>query len=282
MSAAAPLISLTPDRGFPEPTRRYSEGSLRSLPLHTWLQTHRLLVRLVRNPTALLHSLVLPIAFLATLNIVFGDSLKMLTGQSGLYSSVPLITLIGAISGSSVAVVSIITERSGGFLTRLWILPVHRVSGLLSRIIADAIRVFLTEVVVLAAGLAMGFRFHNGVLAALGWLCIPVIFGVAVGVLVSTIALYWNNLVQVQAILIVDMILTFFCTGFLPLEQYPERIQPFVAHQPLSYAVDVMRGFALGGAVLWPTIGTLLWSVGTIVVCAVPMLIGYRNASTRG
>ena len=40
----------------------------------------------------------------------------------------------------------------------------------------------------------------------------------------------------------------FFSTGFVPVNQYPGWLQPYtVAHQPISYAVDVMRGLSLGG-----------------------------------
>ena len=42
----------------------------------------------------------------------------------------------------------------------------------------------------------------------------------------------------------------FFCTGFVPLDQYPAWIQPVVEHQPMSYAIAVMQGLALGGPVL--------------------------------
>ena len=47
----------------------------------------------------------------------------------------------------------------------------------------------------------------------------------------------------------------FFSTGFVPLEQYPRWIQPVVQHQPVSYAVEAMRGLSLGGPVLAPMVG---------------------------
>jgi ABC-2 type transport system permease protein len=53
-----------------------------------------------------------------------------------------------------------------------------------------------------------------------------------------------------------------------------------VEHQPMSYAIAVMQGLALGGPVLAPLLGTPAWSVGTVAVCAAPVVIGYRKAST--
>jgi ABC-2 type transport system permease protein len=70
------------------------------------------------------------------------------------------------------------------------------------------------------------------------------------------------------------------CTGFVPLDQYPTWIQPVVEHQPRTDAVEATRGLSLGGPVLSPVIGTLLWSCGIIAACAVPMVYGYRRAGT--
>ena len=74
----------------------------------------------------------------------------------------------------------------------------------------------------------------------------------------------------------------FFSTGFVPLDQYPRWLQPVVQHQPMSYAIEVMRGLSLGGPVLAPMVATLLWSAGIAAACAIPMAIGYRRASMRG
>lgn len=73
----------------------------------------------------------------------------------------------------------------------------------------------------------------------------------------------------------------FFSTGLVPLDQYPHWIQPVVAHQPVSYAVAAMRGLSMGGPVLAPMTGVLLWTAGICAACAVPLAIGYRRASTR-
>jgi ABC-2 type transport system permease protein len=153
---------------------------------------------------------------------------------------------------------------------------------LVARIIADAVRVVINSFVLLCVGLVMGLRLDQGVLAGVAWLCVPALFGMAFATLALTIAVYWPNTTLVEAITLVSAILLFFCTGFVPLDQYPAWIQPVVEHQPLSYATEAMRGLTLGGPVLDPLIGTVVWSVGIMIVCAIPMVIGYRRASMRG
>jgi ABC-2 type transport system permease protein len=114
------------------------------------------------------------------------------------------------------------------------------------------------------------------------WLFIPIAFGVAFTMVVITIALYSSKTTAVEATEIIWGMLMFFSSGFVPLDQFPRWVQPVVQHQPVSYAVEAMRGLSLGGPVLAPTVAMLLWSAGIVVACAIPMTIGYRRASRRG
>jgi ABC-2 type transport system permease protein len=266
----------------PAVRRDSSENSPRRLVLHTLVLTARLLRRWRRDRTTVLESLAMPVVLLVTLNIVLEDGISKITGHSALYGSVPLIAMVGAMSGSMVGGIGLMGERTDGLLSRLWVLPVHRVSGLLSRLAADAVRIVLTTAVILCAGLVMGFRFRQGILASVAWVFIPTVFGVAFTVIVITLALYAANTVVVEATEIIWGLLMFFSSGFVPLDQYPRWIQPVVQHQPVSYAVEAMRGLSLGGPILAPTVGMLLWSAGIVVACAIPMAIGYRRASMRG
>ncbi len=258
----------------------YWESSARHLFLHTRVLTARLLVRLVRNPITIVHALILPIGFLVTLDVVLGDSITTATGEDALYRSVPLVALLAAISGSSAGMVGITAERLDGFLARMWVLPVHRAAGLSARLLAEIIRLVATTLVILGTGLILGFRFHEGPLAAVAWLAAPVIFGVAFSAVVTMIALYWPKAVLVEAIQIVGMVGTFFCTGLVPVDKYPDWVQPLVRYQPMSTAVDAMRGLSVGGPVLTPMLGTIAWSAGIFLVCLRPIMVGYRKAST--
>jgi ABC-2 type transport system permease protein len=224
----------------------------------------------------------MPVVLLVTLNIVLGDGISQVTGHSALYGSVPLIAMVGAMSGSMVGGIGLMRERADGVLTRLWVLPVHRASGLLSRLVADAVRIVLTTAVILCAALLLGFRFRQGILASVVWLFVPTSFGVAFTMVVITLALYAANTIVVEATEVVWGLLMFFSTGFVPVEQYPRWLQPVVQHQPMSYAIEVMRGLSLGGPVLTPMVAMLLWSAGIAAACAIPMAIGYRKASMRG
>lgn len=258
-----------------------SQNAARLFVAQTLLQTNRLLTRWARDYITVIGAIVLPILFMVVLNIVLGNLAYVVTHDSGLYSIVPLIALGAAITGSTFVAIDLMRERSFGLLARLWVLPVHRASGLISRILANAIRTLVTTLVMLDTGVVLGFRFRQGLIPSLMWISVPVILGIAIAAMVTTVALYTAQTVVVEGVELVQAIAIFFSTGLVPLNSYPGWIQPFVAHQPVSYAIAAMRGFAMGGPVLSPMIGMLVWTAGICVVCAVPLAIGYRRASTH-
>lgn len=262
------------------PAERYSENSLRHLVSNSWVLTGRLLVRFVRNPVSIVHALLLPVAFLLTLKVVFGDSITTITGEDALYRSVPLVAILGGMSGAAAGVVGINAERNDGFLSRMWTQPIHRAAGLLSRLAAETVRLLVTTLVILLTGVLLGFRFHQGPAAAVLWVAVPVMFGLAFSALATTAALYWPRAVLVEAMQPVIVLGATFSSGFAPVDRYPEWVQPVVRNQPMTPAVDAMRGLSVGGPVLSPMIATLVWCAAIFAVCLWPILVGYRRAST--
>lgn len=262
--------------------RRVWENSPRRLLPQVLVLTARILRRWSRHPATLVQSLVMPAAFLVALDIVLGDVLEQVTGHSGLYTQVPLVALVGGMTGAITGAVGIMREREAGLLSRFWVVPVHRAAGLLARLSADFIRIVVVTLAVLGVGVALGFRFERGLLAAIGWLFMPALFAVALSAAVLTLALYSANTIVPQATEVVIAMLMFFSIGFVPLDQYPEWLQPIVEHQPVSYTIEAMRGLSLEGPIAEPVFFAALWSVGIFAVCAVPLAIGFRRASRRG
>ena len=107
------------------------------------------------------------------------------------------------------------------------------------------------------------------------------IFGVAFAAVATTAALYWPKPVMVEAMQPVIILGATFCTGFVPVDKYPDWVQPFVRYQPMSPAVDAMRGLSVGGPVLVADDQHAGCGARAIfVVCLWPIMVGYRRAST--
>jgi daunorubicin resistance protein C len=97
---------------------------------------------------------------------------------------------------------------------------------MLSRLVAEIVRLLVTTLVILGIGMILGFRFHHGAAAAVLWVAIPVIFGVAFAALATAIALSWPKSVMVEALQPVIILGANFCTGFIPVDLYPDWVQP--------------------------------------------------------
>lgn len=259
-----------------------SENSVRRLVPNTVVLAARLLRRWRRDSATLFAAVIMPIVLLIAVDIVLGEGVTQITKHDALYGTVPLIVMVGIMGGANGSGISLMRERNEGLLSRLWVLPVHRASGLSSRLLADVFRIEVTTVALLCIGLVLGFRFQQGPLAAVAWMLVPIALGLAFSATVITISLYASDKVMVDATEIIWIVLMFFSTGFVPLDQYPKWIQPFVEHQPVSLAVETMRGLSHGGEVRGPLIEMLLWAAAIAAVVAIPMARGYRKASTHG
>ena len=245
------------------------------------LHAGRLLTRWRREPVVLVQAIVFPTFLLVVYKMVIGKSILSLTGDDSLYGLVPMCAVAGVLFGAIGTGVAIPDERQSGLLSRLWVLPVHRASALSGRLLAEAGRALAGTVVITAVGVAMGMRFTQGPLAAIGFLLVPVVVVVGFGALIVAVAVRANGKNIVTGLSSLCFLLLFFNTGMVPLAVFPDWLQPVVQLQPMSPAIEAMRGLAHGGPILWPVMQTLGWTVSLVAIFGPLAVRGYRNATGR-
>lgn len=258
------------------------EGSVAAWLDATRVLTWRQLLVYVRDVVTVLQSVVIPAISLVLIKVVLGDAVGSATGENSLYGTVPLMIIVGAMGGSMVAAVRLNKEQSTGLLARLYVLPINRAADLTSRVAAELVRIFVVTLLLLAVGYAMGFRFEQGMLGAIGLIGVPLVFGGAYAVFVLALAINSSTgapLVQYLGLLM--SVLMFFNSGFSPVDGYPGWLQPIVANQPMSPAIEVMRAFAIGGPIVTNLIKLAIWTVLLLGVSIYPALRGYRRAATN-
>ena len=282
MSEASVSTTRVSSLTFPEPNMVLGEGSVRALWTHSLIQAKRLLMRWMRDPSTMIQALLYPALMLVMFRVVLGNSISAATGSPAIYGQVPMIALVGAMFGSIVSAVGLKGERKSGLLSRFWTTPTHRAAGLLGRMIAEAVRVLVTTLVITTAGVAMGFRFTQGIQAGILLILLPVVFGIGFAVMITFLATVAGDAPLVEVVSIFATLLMFFNAGFVPVLAYPPWLQPVVAAQPMSVAVNAMRNLAMGGPVLTPVLQTLAWSLGMAAVFLIPAIRGYKKASSSG
>lgn len=258
------------------------ESSPILLARHSVIHCRRLLLGWSRDAATMIQMIVYPALMLVMFRIVLGDSITAATGQSSVYGTVPMITLVAAMSGAVVSALGLTLEQRTGLLGRFATMPIHRAAGLVGRLLAEVIRIVSTTVLILIVGVALGLRFDQGWLAAIALLVFPVLFGLGFAVLVTALATLSKGGQLVQIVAIITLLMTFFNSGFVPVQAYPRWLQSTVQNQPMSCAIDAMKGLTVGGPVADALVKTALWSLGTIVVFLYPAIMGYRRAAETG
>ena len=263
---------------FPRP-HQIGESGWRAYREHTAILTGRQLLVWVRDRTTLLQTLFFPAMSMIMFKVVLGDAIGKATGQNSAFGTVPLVVLVGAMFGSLAGGVRLQSERKTGLLTRLYALPVHRGADLSARIITELARILLGTIILTAFGTLIGWRFNQGILPSLGIFAVALLFGAAFSTMVLALALSSSGLPLVPIISLVSSLFMFFNSGFSPISAYPKVLQPIVANQPMTCAIDAMRALAVGGDLgssLWKT---LAWAIGALVVFSYPAMRSYQRAA---
>lgn len=257
-----------------------TERSMKTWAYQTMVLTGRQLLVAFRDMPTLIQILIYPALTMLMFKVVLGDVVGKATGMDSAFGTVPLVILVSAMGGSVVAVTRLNMERETGLLQRLWVLPLNRAADFSSRIAAELARISITTVLIVAAGYLIGFRLNQGIGPAFGLIAVALAYGTAYAMAALALAVNARPRAPLVPVLsLFSTLLMFFNSGFSPVSAYPEWLQPIVANQPMTPAIDLMRAFAAGGPIADNVIKVAFWTVGIVAVCAYPALRGYRKAA---
>jgi len=222
------------------------------------LQAGRLLRRWRYYPPILMQTFMFPLVLFVMFRIIFGDSIELAAGADNIAALTALMVVCPAMFGSSAGGQSLIVEREAGILRRFDVMPIPRGGDILGRAWAELVRMACSTVVVVLAAHAFGFRFAS-VGAALGWTAMVVLISVGFLTVGLTIGAASSSVAQAQGVESVYMILLFLNTGMVPLEAFPDAIQPVVNVLPVSVAVNALDALSQGSVGPGDIVPAVLW-----------------------
>lgn len=242
------------------------------------LLTWRSLLRYARTPSLIVFVVVQPIMFVLLFRYVFGGAIKIPSGTYVDYLMPGIVCQTASFASIGTAV-GLSEDLASGFIERLRSLPAARSALLIGRLASDLIRNCVTVILMIAIGYAVGFRFHNGALAALAMMALAVLFGLAIQSVAAWIGLTVHDTESVQGFGFIWLFpLTFASSAFVPVSEMPGWLQAFAKVNPVTLAVDTMRSLALGGPLATHFLETLAWMFG-IAIVFVPLAVrSYRRA----
>lgn len=237
----------------------------------------RNLLHIKADPEQLVGMTIQPLMFLFLFVYVFGGAIAG-SSREYLLFALPGILVQGTAFTPFTTALGLNNDFQRGVIDRFRSLPIARSSVIGGRIAADAVRVVWGELILIGAGVLLGFRFGGGLAGALGAFLLVAAFGVTLCWPMAFIGITARSpeAVNTWGFMII-LPLTFASSVFAPPETMPGWLEAFVNVNPITSVVDATRGLMLGGPVAEPLIRSIIWLVAIQAVFAPLAILRYRR-----
>jgi ABC-2 type transport system permease protein len=228
---------------------------------------------IIRNTDQLLGTFFQPIMFLVLFATVFGGAISPGLPQGINYLDFLMAGIIvQTISfGSTTTAIAVCNDLQKGIVDRFRSLPMANLAVLNGHVVSDLFRNTISTVVMLLAGLVIGFRSNA---SFVDWLMIAgiiLLFTLAFSWLSAIVGVLAKSVEGVQWLtFIIIFPLTFASSAFVPLATMTPILKAFAENQPITHVVEAVRALMLGTPVGNHLTMSVIWSVAILVV-AVPV-----------
>ena len=221
---------------------------------------------IIRNTDQLLGTFMQPIMFLVLFTAVFGGAIATSGGSYTNFLMAGIIVQTIAF-GSTTTAIAICNDLQRGIVDRFRSLPMSNLAVLNGHVVSDLFRNGISTIVMIVAGLVIGFRPNANFGEWLTFIGLIVLFTLAISWLSAIVGLLAKSVEGVQWMTFVAIMpLTFASTAFVPADKMTEWLRPFVEHQPVSQIVNAVRALLIGTPADDSIVMSLIWGVGILVV----------------
>jgi len=233
-----------------------------------------------RVPAYIFFSVVQPVIFVLLFRFVFGGAIPV-KGTTYVQYLLPGIIGQTAAFASFGTAIALAQELQKGVIDRLRSMPMARSAVLTGRLVADAVRMLITILIIVAVGYAVSFRFTNGVLPALWMILLATVFGIAICCIAAFTGLAIGDEESVQSFGLVWLFpLTFVSSAFVPISTMPGWLQAFANNQPVTHVINAMRALALGHLPVQANmLKSIAWLAGIFIVFIPLSVRAYKRAA---
>jgi ABC-2 type transport system permease protein len=228
----------------------------------------RALLKIKHVPMQLFDVTAFPIMFVLLYTYLFGGALAG-SPREYLQDLLPGILVMTVSWITMYTGMALNTDIAKGVFDRFRSLPIWRPAVLVGMLLADAARYLMASAVVIAVGLALGFRPDGGPVGVVLAVALLLVFSFSLSWVWTAIGLRMQTPEAVmQMSMTVLFPLTFASNVFVDPGTMPGWVQAFVNANPITHlstaARDLMHGHGAGSEVAW----VLLWSVAFVAVFA--------------
>ena len=235
---------------------------------------------ILRNPDQAMTAIFLPVALMLMFRFVFGGAID--TGSTSYINYVVAgIIAISITFNSTATVVGVAHDMTEGVVERFRSMPMSAVAVLTGHVVGALARNLLSMAVMIAVGLAIGFRPAAGVVHWLAALGILLVFMLAISWLAAILGLLAKSVEGAGGLGMVLVFVPYLSSAFVPPATMANGLRQFCEHQPVTPVVDSVRALLLDlpvGSSVWLA---LAWWAGILAV-TVPVAGALFRRRARG
>lgn len=233
------------------------------------LMVRRSSTHIIRNTDQLLGTFFQPIMFLVLFASVFGGAISeaLPAGISYLNFLMAGIIVQTVAFGSTTTAVAVRNDLQKGIIDRFRSLPMSNLAVLNGHVVSDLLRNTISTVVMLIAGLTIGFRSSAG---PTDWLIIAgilLLFTFAFSWLSAIVGVIAKSVEGVQWLTFIFVFpLTFASSAFVPTDDMAPILKAFAENQPITHVVEAVRALMLGTPIGTHGWWAMTWSIAILIV----------------
>jgi ABC transporter DrrB family efflux protein len=239
----------------------------------------RQLRKILRRPMYVGYLFVQPVIFVLLFRYVFGGAIN--TGDvSYVDYLLPGIITMTAIFGALTTGLGLTEDMAAGVVDRFRSLPIARSAVLIGRTAADLATNLVTLIVMLLIGLAVGFRPSRPIYDVVLAFALILAFAYVFSWISAFVGVSVRNPETAQSVGFIWVFpLVFASSAFVPTAHMPGIVHTFADINPVTLVVNAARALTIGhGEVLAPTLGTLAWLTGLLLVFVPLSVRAFRRA----
>jgi ABC-2 type transport system permease protein len=230
-------------------------------------------------PEQLLDVTITPVLFVLMFTYMFGGAIAGSTSDY-LQFLLPGILVMSVLFTTVYSGVSLNTDITKGVVDRFRSLPIARPAPLLGAVLGDSVRYLVGAAVILALGVAMGYRPGAGVGGVVAAVALVLVFAFGLSWVFTTFGLLMRTPnAAMNGGFMVIFPLTFLSNIFVRPETLPGWLEAFVDVNPVTHLVTASRGLMEGTATAGE-IGIVLAAAAALTAVFAPLTIHlYRTRS---
>jgi ABC-2 type transport system permease protein len=204
------------------------------------------ILKIKHVPEQLIDVTITPVMFVVMFTYLFGGAVA---GSTSAYLQyiLPGILVMSVLFTTVYSGVALNTDLTKGVVDRFRSLPIWRPAPLLGSLLGDSVRYVIAGTVIIAVGLALGYRPPGGAPGTLGALALVVVFSFGLSWVFTVVGLTLRTPTAVlNGGFLALFPLTFLSNVFVPPSTLPGPLEAFVEVNPISILATASRSLMEG------------------------------------